>query len=72
MSSASISARRTTGIRRACAASTSGLSAATALETTTTSASPTFSRAWPSLTCAPSAQRRSVTADSFKSEPRTA
>ena len=47
ISSPSISARRTTGTRRARAASTSGLSFLTALETTTTWASPRFSARWP-------------------------
>ena len=47
ISSASISARGTTGMPRSRAATTSGLSAATAVETTTASASATFAAAWP-------------------------
>ena len=72
MSSPSISARCTTGLRAARAISTSGLSSATAPDTTTTSASPTFSARWPMCTRAPSRVRRRVTADSFRSEPCTA
>ena len=56
ISSASISARGMTGMSRARAAATSGLSARTALETTTTSARATFSARWPMLM--PRAQRR--------------
>ncbi len=71
ISSASISARRTTGIRLARAATTSGLSALTADEITTTRASPRFSAAWPTLTFMPSASRRLTLAEAAMSEPCT-
>ena len=54
MSSPSISARGMTGMPRARAAATSGLSCRTALETTTTSAVATFSARCPTVTAAPS------------------
>ena len=47
ISSASISARGTTGTLPCRAATTSGFSSSTALELTTTSALPMFSPAWP-------------------------
>ena len=47
ISSASISARGTTGIFRPRASTTSGLSRRTAVDVTTTSASPTFAASWP-------------------------
>jgi len=47
MSSPSISARGTTGMRFARAAATSGFDRLTALETTTTSAAPKCSAEWP-------------------------
>ena len=71
ISSASISARGTTGMRSRCAATSSGLSALIALEITTTSASPTWAAAWPWCTLAPSCASRRVTAESFWSEPET-
>ena len=71
ISSASISARGITGIWRARAATTSGLSDCTADETTTTSASPRFSAACPTCTRAPSSVRRRVVSDSVRSEPVT-
>ncbi len=71
INSASIIARGTTGILCARAATTSGLSSFTALDTTTASAAAMFSAAWPCTTLAPSFFRRCVTALSFKSEPLT-
>jgi hypothetical protein len=53
ISSASISARRTTGMRCSSAAATSGLSRFTAVEITTTAASPRFSAFWPIVTGIP-------------------
>ncbi len=50
MSSASISARRTTGRRFSRAATSSGLSRLIAVETTTTAASPRFLASWPTCT----------------------
>ena len=47
ISSASISARRTTGMRFSSAAATSGLVRRTAVEVTTTATPSTFSRSWP-------------------------
>ena len=69
ISSASISARRTTGTRRARASATSGLSVLMAVETTTTSAAPTFAASWPMRTVMPSAARRCTLAFSATSEP---
>ena len=54
ISSASISARRTTGTSRSRAAATSGLSTPTADEITTTWASARLSAAWPTVTGMPS------------------
>jgi hypothetical protein len=71
ISSASISARGTTGIRRARAATTSGLSGFTAVETTTASASATCSAAWPIAMRAPSFARRSVALFAAMSDPVT-
>ena len=72
ISSASSSARGITGIRRARAAASSGLSGRTADENTTTSASPTFAAACPTATRTPSDSSRSVTADRLASDPDTA
>ena len=58
ISSASISARRTTGTSRARAAWTSGLSFWTAVETTTTCAAPKFRASWPTITGIPASRRR--------------
>ena len=71
ISSASISARRTTGKPRRRASSSSGLPFLIAEETTTTAASPMFSARWPSKTVAPSATSRSVIFEAFASEPCT-
>ena len=71
ISSASISARGITGTCRARASTTSGLSAAIADETTTTSASPTFAASWPMPTRTPSVASRSVTSDRRASDPLT-
>ena len=71
ISSASISARGMTGIFRACAASTSGLSRRTAEEMTTTSAETRFSARWPISSRAPSRCSLRVVSDSFRSEPLT-
>ena len=71
ISSASISARGTTGIRRARAATTSGLSGVTAVDTTTASASATCSAAWPIAMRAPSFASRSVALFAAMSEPVT-
>jgi hypothetical protein len=72
MSSASISARGITGMRRRWASTISGLFARTADEYTTTSASPTWPASWPSATRTPSVWSRPVTSDSFRSDPLTA
>jgi hypothetical protein len=69
ISSASMSARGTTGTPWSRAATTSGLVAATAVETTTTSAPATFSAAWPIAIDAPSRTSRRVITDSVRSEP---
>ncbi|PAV93885.1 hypothetical protein WR25_26569 [Diploscapter pachys] len=61
ISSASISARRTTGMRRSSAASTSGLVRVIAVEVTTTAASATFSAAWPIVTAMPLSRRPCTT-----------
>ena len=73
ISSASISARRMTGMPRALAASASGLvDLRTALDVTTTSTSgPTFSARWPSTIFPPSEARRRVISLSFRSDPLT-
>ena len=71
ISSPSISARRTTGMRRARAALTSGLSGLIAEDTTTTSASPRFSSRWPIVMGMPMARRRRTLALSAKSLPCT-
>ena len=71
ISSASISARGTTGIRCERASSSSGLSGLIALLTTTQSASSTLAAAWPLLMVAPSDAKRRVTALSALSEPLT-
>ena len=72
ISSASISARRMTGMPNSRARNTSGFFGSIADEVTTTEASLTFSAAWPKNSVAPLAARRSVLADGFKSEPLTA
>ncbi|MEY9879199.1 hypothetical protein ABIA43_000733 [Bradyrhizobium sp. USDA 328] len=59
ISSANISARRTTGMRLSRAAINSGLSRLIAEDTTTTSAPSTFSALWPTETFAPFLRRRS-------------
>ena len=71
ISSASISARGTTGTRRARAARTSGLSPRTALETTTASAPSMLPAACSSDTPTPSSRRRRVAALSARSDPLT-
>ena len=71
ISSASISARGITGTWRRRASASSGLSAAIADDTTTTSASPTFAASWPIATRTPSDASRSVTSDRFASDPLT-
>ena len=71
ISSASISARRTTGISRARAAATSGLSRFTAVETTTTWASRRLPASWPMATGIPASRSRSTLADSEMSLPWT-
>jgi hypothetical protein len=58
ISSPSISARRTTGISRSRAAATSGLSRPTALEITTTWASPRLAASWPTATEIPRPRSR--------------
>ena len=69
ISSASITARGTTGMRAARAARTSGLSPATAVEVTMAPAPATLARSCPMAMRMPSSARRRVTADSFRSEP---
>ena len=71
ISSASISARRTTGSSLARAAITSGLSGFTAEEMTTTSASARFSGRWPISTGILRSRSRLVTYNSLMSLPRT-
>ena len=71
ISSASISARRTTGRPRRRASSSSALPVLIADEITTTAASSRFSARWPSKMCAPSDARRSVILDAFRSDPCT-
>src|SRR5512134_1903099 len=72
ISSASISARGITGIFRRCASRTSGLSARTAEETTTTWPSGgMFAAECPVRTTAPSFSSRSVVSDRRRSDPDT-
>ena len=71
ISSASITARGTTGISRAWAATTSGLSALTAVEVTMASAPSMKAASCPLQTFAPSAARRRVAAFSPRSLPET-
>ena len=71
ISSASISARRTTASRRARAAISSGLSRLMAEETTTTSAPSRFSALWPIATLTPFSRSRLTLALSATSEPVT-
>ncbi len=71
ISSASISARRTTGSRFSRAATSSGLSRLIAVETTTTSASPRFSALCPTNVVMPFSARRLTLAPSDASEPCT-
>ena len=71
MSSASINARGTTGMRFAWAAMTSKLSGFTAEDTTTASAEAMLSALWPSTTFAPRSASRSVAALDARSEPLT-
>ena len=72
ISSASISARRTTGRPRSRASSSSALPGLIAEETTTTSAPSRFSARWPISTRAPSRSSRSVMGVARRSEPCTA
>jgi hypothetical protein len=72
INSASISARRTTGMRPVRAAVSSGLSRLMAEETTTTAAPSTLPASWPTLTAMPCSRRRLTLALSATSEPRTA
>ncbi len=69
ISSASISARRTTGMRCARAAISSGLSRLIAVETTSTSAPDTLSALWPTWMVMPFSRRRLTLALSEASEP---
>jgi len=69
ISSASISARGTTGTLRLRAAITSGLSPRTAVEVTTQSAPSMLAAAWPIARFAPSASSLRVVALSAMSEP---
>ncbi len=71
ISSASISARRTTGMPCARAASSSGLPGLMAEEITTTSAPSMFSARWPSKIVAPMPASRSVILLALRSEPCT-
>ena len=71
MSSASISARRTTGIRLTRAATSSELSRLMAVDTTTTAALPRLAGSCPTNTLAPSSRRRFTLALSLASEPWT-
>ena len=72
ISSASISARRTTGMPSARAASTSGLPDLMADEITSAPAPSICSALWPTKIFAPSFFRRSVLGPSLASEPCTA
>ncbi len=69
ISSASISARRTTGSRCARAATSSGLSRLIAEETTTTSAPSRLRGTWPIATAMPLSRSRLTLALSATSEP---
>ena len=71
ISSASMSARRTTGRPRARASSSSGLPGLIADEITTTAAPSRFSGRWPMKIRAPMPERRSVIFDGFRSDPCT-
>src|SRR5713226_4905213 len=71
ISSASISARGITGIFILCASMTSGLSAFTAEEVTTTCAPSALEALCPSYTVAPRFWRRSVMVEGLVSEPST-
>ena len=71
ISSASISARRTTGMERRRASRSSGLSGLMALLMTMAPTPSTCSARWPMNTVAPSARKRSTMALSFMSEPCT-
>ena len=71
ISSASISARRTTGMRWARAAISSGLSRLIAVDTTSTSAPATFSALWPTVILMPLSRSRLTLALSEASEPCT-
>ena len=71
ISSASISARGTTGTCRARAAASSTLSCFTAVDTTTASARSTFARSWPMNTSMPLSRSRWMVALSATSEPLT-
>ena len=71
ISSASISARGTIGMRRSRASSSSGFSALIALDTTTQSVPCTFSAVWPRWTLAPSLRSRRTAAFSARSDPDT-
>ena len=70
-SSASISARRTTGSPSSPARTSSGLSSGTAVEMTTTSASSTWRASWPRCTATPMSASRAVNALAPRSEPLT-
>jgi len=69
ISSLSITARGTTGIFLARASMTSGLSDATALETTIASAAATCEASWPFFTSAPNSTSLCVAALLAVSEP---
>ncbi len=69
ISSASISARGTTGMRFSRATSTSGLSACTAVEVTTASAPSTLAAAWPTWVWMPRLASRLSVLLSARSEP---
>ncbi len=71
ISSASITARGTTGTRLARAARTSGLSERTAVEVTMASAPRMWLASWPCITLSPRPARRRVVALSLWSEPET-
>ncbi len=71
ISSASISARGMTGIDAFSAATTSGLSAETAEEVTTTSAPAIWSSIWPLNILPPNPFKRRIMSVDFKSDPDT-
>ena len=71
ISSPSMSARRTTGRRRARAATSSGLPGCTAVLKTTTAASPRLAASWPTATGTPRSRKRWTFALSATSEPCT-